>query len=179
MKLLSYEFRTSWVCPIVLFQGVKGQEKKLDMFKFCKLKENLINQFSYIGQSSSELCVPQISTYLSKNGQKAFNLIILQRKQNQIKSDLLTVSVRIFNELNCVLLSLHTSSESLKLLSSKHPFPGHSTSMLTKLRLQARSCMRPLTICNTLSGSQVWFAERGGNIYKNNWVLGTVYILGQ
>ena len=75
--------------------------------------------------------------------------------------------------LDCVLLSLHTSSESLKLLSSKHPFPGHSTSMLTKLRLQARSCMRPLTICNTLSGSQVWFAERGGNICKNNWVLGT------
>ena len=79
---------------------------------------------------------------------------------------MLTDSVRIFKELYCVLLSLHTSSESLKLLSSKHPFPGHSTSMLTKLRLQARSCMRPLTICNTLSASQVWFAERGGNIWK-------------
>ena len=110
---------------------------------------------------------------LAKKGKKAFNLIILQRKENQIKPELLTVSVRIFNELYWVLLSLHTSSESLKLLSSKQPFPGHSTSMLTKLRLQARSCMRPLTICNTLSGSQVWFAERGGNICKNNWVLGT------
>ena len=97
---------------------------------------------------------------LAKKGKKAFNLIILQRKENQIKPELLTVSVRIFNELYCVLLSLHTSSESLKLLSSKHPFPGHSTSMLTKLRLQARSCMRPFTICNTLSGSHVWSAER-------------------
>jgi hypothetical protein len=36
---------------------------------------------------------------LAKKGKKAFNLIILQRKENQIKPELLTVSVRIFNEL--------------------------------------------------------------------------------
>ena len=53
------------------------------------------------------------------------------------------------------------SNKLLKLFSLKHPGCGHSTSMLTKLQLQAKSYIRPLAICSILSGQQVLFTKAG------------------